>query len=72
MFENGEPAYYIVFLLLLFVDMVLYGFQSAVNSVDEKELERKAFEDKDSLAIHIERYEDNPTKVNQLTSLWWM
>ena len=69
MFENGEPAYYIVFLLLLFVDMVLYGFQSAVNSVDEKELERKAFEDKDSLAIHIERYEDNPTKVNQLTSL---
>ena len=68
MFENGEPAYYIIFFLLLFVDIVLYGFQSAVNSVDEKELERKAFEEKDPLAIHIERYEDNPAKVNQLIS----
>ena len=69
MFENGGPAYYIIFFALLLVDVLMYGFQSAVHSVDEKELERKAFEEKDPLAIHIERYEDNPTKVNQLTSL---
>ena len=68
MFENGGPAYYIIFFALLLVDVLMYGFQSAVHSVDEKELERKAFEEKDPLAIHIERYEDNPTKVNQLTS----
>lgn len=69
MFENGEPAYYVIFLILLLIDAMMYGFQSAVNSVDEKELERKAFEEKDPLAIRIEHYEDNPTKVNQLTSI---
>ena len=69
MFENGEPAYFIIFLVLLLIDVLIYGFQSAVNSVDEKELERKAFEEKDSKAILIERYEDNPTKINHLTSI---
>ena len=69
MFENGDPAFYFIFFLLLLVDVLIYGFQSAVSSVDEKELERRAFEEKDPLAIRIEHYEDHPTKVNHLTSM---
>lgn len=69
MFENGDPAYYIVFIVFLFVDMLMYGFQAAVSAIDEKELEKKAFVDKNPQAVQVERYEDNQSRVNQLTSI---
>lgn len=69
MFENGDPAYFILFFVLLLMDVLVYGFQSAINFIDERELERKATEEKDKKAVVILKYIDNPAKVNQLTSV---
>lgn len=69
MFENGEPAYFIILAVLLLIDVIMYGFQSALSSVDEKELERRAYEEKDQKAALIEKYEDAPARINHLTSM---
>ncbi len=69
MFENGDPAYFILFFALLFMDVLVYGFQSAVNSVDEKFLEKKISEEKSKKKAIILDYVNNSAKVNQLTSI---
>ena len=68
MFDNGDPAYLSLFLVLLIMDVIIYGFQAAVNSVDEKYMERKLSEDKAKKNVVIMKYIGDSSRVNQLTS----
>ena len=59
---------FVLFFILLIFDIFIYGFQTALDSIDEKELERR-IEEKDRKAAVIAAYVDNPTKVSQLCGL---
>ena len=60
---------FVLFFILLIFDIFIYGFQAALSSVDEKELERRAEEEKDRKAAFIAAYVDNPSKLNQLCGM---
>lgn len=68
MFEYG-PVGFVLLLVLLIFDIFIYGFQAALSSVDDKELERRAEEEKDRKAALIAAYVDQPAKLNQLCGL---
>lgn len=55
-----------LFLFLLILDIFIYGFRSALSSIDDKELERRVEEEKDRKAILIAAYADDPIRVNRL------
>lgn len=61
--------FFVLFFILLVFDIFIYGFQAALSFIDEKELERRAEEDKDRKAAVIAAYVDNPSKLNQLCGL---
>ncbi len=69
MLENGDPAYFVLFFILLLMDVLVYGFQAAVNSVDEKELEKKSLEVKGKRAFIVKKYVDNSARVNHFASV---
>ena len=60
---------YVLFLLLLIVDIFIYGFRVALSSIDDKELERKVEEEKDRKAAMIAAYVDDPARVNRFAVL---
>lgn len=60
---------YILFLLLLIIDIFIYGFRVALSSIDDKELERKVEEEKDHKASLIAAYVDDPARVNRFAVL---
>ena len=68
MFEHGPVGFVLLFVLIIF-DIFIYGFQAVLSSIDEKELERRAEEEKDRKAAIIAAYVDNPTKLNHLCGL---
>ena len=45
--DDGPTASIIFYVALLLIDMFFYGFGSAVNSLNEKEIERRAEEDRE-------------------------
>ena len=57
---------FVLFLFLLILDIFIYGFRSALSSIDDKELERRVEEEKDRKAILIAAYADDPIRVNRL------
>ena len=46
--EDPGPMVGIIFFVLLLVDVFLYGFGAAISNLNEKEVERRAEEDKDA------------------------
>lgn len=60
--DSGPTASIIFFIVLLLIDMFFYGFGAAINSLNEKEVERRADEDKDKRAIRLKKIIDNPTE----------
>lgn len=66
--DYAGPAYIILFLILLFVDILIYGFQAALSVVDEREMERRQDEEHDKKAALINHYADARDRVDQLTS----
>ena len=60
--DDGPTASICVFLILLFIDMFFYGFGAAVDSLNEKEMERRAEEEKDRKAIRLKAIISNPTE----------
>lgn len=61
--EDPGPMVGIIFFILLLADMFLYGFGAAISNLNEKEVERRAEEDKDvksakllKIMGHPERY----------------
>lgn len=60
--DSGPTASIIFFIVLLLIDMFFYGFGAAINSLNEKEVERRVDEDKDKRAIRLKKIIDNPTE----------
>ena len=55
--DDGDASAFqvILFLLLLFIEAVLTGFHKAIHLMNEKEIERKAKEEKDKKSILLNR-----------------
>ena len=63
----------IVFLLLLFVEAILTGFNKAIGLMNEKEIERRAEEEKDKKSILLSRIIERATiyvnSIQMITTL---
>lgn len=64
---DGPTASLIFFFVLLLIDIFFYGFSAAVRALNEKEIERRAEEEKDKKAIRLFHIIQDPTRyVNTL------
>ena len=65
--DSGPTASIIFFIVLVLIDMFFYGFGSALTSLNEKEIERKAEEEKDKKSQKLVKIIGNPARyVNTL------
>ena len=65
--DSGPTASIIFFVVLVLIDMFFYGFSSAITSLNEKEVERKAEEEKDKKSQKLVKIIGNPARyVNTL------
>lgn len=60
--DEGSAASIILFVALLLIDMFFYGFGSAISSLNEKEVERRADEEKDKKAVKLKKIIGNPAE----------
>lgn len=59
--DSGPTASIIFFLVLLFIDVFFYGFGAAISNLNEKEIERRAEEEKDKKSIRLRKIMQSPT-----------
>ena len=63
----------ILFLVLLFIEAVLVGFNKAINLMNDKEIERRAAEEKDKKSILLSRIIERATiyvnSIQMITTL---
>lgn len=60
--DDCDPtASIILFVVLLLIDVFFYGFGAALDSLNEKEIERRAHEDKDRKSARLLKMIGNPT-----------
>ncbi len=58
--DSGPTASIIIFVVLLLVNMFFYGFGSAIEHLNEKEVERRAEEDKDRKSRRLLKIINSP------------
>lgn len=58
--DSGPTASILIFLILIFIDVFFYGFGAAISSLNEKEIERRAEEEKDKKAMRLLRIISDP------------
>ncbi|MCM1101426.1 MAG: hemolysin family protein [Clostridium sp.] len=66
--EDAGPGAGIIFVILLFMDMFLYGFGSAIAELNEKEVERRAGE-KDAKSIRLMEIIRHPNRYANTVQL---
>lgn len=65
--DVGPTASFIIFAILLLVDMFFYGFGAAIISINSQEVDRKAEENKDKKSIRLAKIINDPAEyVNTL------
>ena len=67
--DGGPTASIIFFVVLLLIDMFFYGFGAAIHSLNEKEIERRAEEEKDRKAIRLRAIISNPAEYENTVQL---
>mgnify|MGYP001028396946 CR=1 FL=1 len=67
--DGGPTASIICFAALLLTDMFFYGFGAAVNSLNEKEIERRAEEEKDKKSVRLRRIISSPAEYENTMQL---
>ncbi|MCI8530449.1 MAG: HlyC/CorC family transporter [Lachnospiraceae bacterium] len=67
--DDGPTASIIFFVVLLLIDIFFYGFGAALNSLNEKEIERRAEEDKDKKSIRLRAIISNPAEYDNTVQL---
>lgn len=67
--EDAGPTASIMFCLLLLMDVFLYGFGSAIVNLNEKEVERRAKEEKDSKSERLLKIMDRPEQYVNMVQL---
>lgn len=58
--DGGPTANIILFVVLILIDVFFYGFGAAITSLNAKEVERRAEEDKDKKSIRLAEIIGNP------------
>ena len=58
--DSGPTASIILFFILVLIDMLFYGFGSAIQLVNHNDIEKKAAEDKDIKSIRLCKMMENP------------
>ena len=58
--DSGPTASIILFIVFLLIDMIFYGFGSALQFMNHSEVEKKESEEKDEKAIRLHAIIDNP------------
>ncbi len=66
---DPEPGVSIIFVILLLSDMFLYGFDAAISGLNEKEVERRAQEDKDAKSIKLLKIISQPMHYRNMVQL---
>ncbi|MDD2972416.1 MAG: hemolysin family protein [Lachnospiraceae bacterium] len=65
--DGGPTASIILFMILLFIDMLLYGFGMALQVMNHSDVEKKALEENDLKSIRLNKMIDQPEKyINTL------
>lgn len=67
--EDAGPTAGIIFLVLLFADMFLYGFGAAISNLNEKEVERRAEEEKDAKSRRLLKIISRPDRYVNMVQL---
>lgn len=67
--DGGPTASIIFFVVLLLIDVFFYGFGAALSSLNEKEIERRAEEDKDKKSIRLKNLISNPAEYDNTVQL---
>ena len=67
--EDAGPTASIIFFLLLLIDVFLYGFGSAIVNLNEKEVERRAKEEKDTKSERLLKIMDRPEQYVNMVQL---
>ena len=64
--EDDGPTASITFVILLMINLVIYGFRTAMEYVNEKEVERKAEEEKDKSSIRLMKLLNSPKECRNM------
>lgn len=67
--DGGPTASIICFAALLLIDMFFYGFGAAIAALNEKEVERRAEEEKDRKSIRLKMIISNPAEYEDTVQL---
>ena len=67
--DGGPTASIICFAALLLIDMFFYGFGAAITALNEKEVERRAEEEKDRKSIRLKMIISNPAEYEDTVQL---
>ncbi len=67
--DGGPTASIICFAALLLIDMFFYGFGAAIAALNEKEVERRAEEEKDRKSIRLKKIISNPAEYEDTVQL---
>lgn len=60
--DDGPTASLIIFFLLLITEIFFYGFGAAIQALNEKDVERKAQEEKDRKSVRLLHIMKDPTR----------
>ncbi len=66
--EDG-PTASIIFIILLLIDLLIYGFSIAIESLNEKEVERKAEEEQDKKSIQLMKILNNSKECRNMVQM---
>ncbi|HBA69066.1 MAG TPA: HlyC/CorC family transporter [Lachnospiraceae bacterium] len=67
--DGGPTASIILFVMLILTDMFFYGFGSAINNLNIKDIEKKAEEEKDTKSGRLAAIIENPAKYVNMVQL---
>ncbi len=67
--DDGPTASIIFFVVFLLIDAFFYGFGAALGALNEKEIERRAEEEKDGRSIRLKAFISNPAEYENTVQL---
>lgn len=67
--DGGPTASIICFAVLLLIDMFFYGFRAAIAALNEKEIERRAGEEKDRKSVRLKKIISDPAEYEDTMQL---
>lgn len=63
MTENSQIIGVVVFAILIIFDALLYGFESAIQTINKNKIDKRVEENKDKKSILLNKMIDNPTNL---------